>query len=341
MQTEGLIRAYRAGDRNFSGWDLAGSTMPPSSLSGICLRRAHLTHASWRQVNLGEADLQAADFSEADLTGAILRHTHAERALFHGARLEGADLLYAEMAGADLSIASLVGVQTTHAHLARVTLERTDLCQATLPMTDLRGADLREADLTGADLRYADLTGADLRWATLDGANLRGTRLAFALVGEVEGMPLAEQPTPLTPKGPLIESTVFADLLDYVPEMIETYWEQLGSGFDYFFSYGMIYEIAQFLTDAAAEDSERGIAEPSVRAEVACRLLRFVEWGMQSEDVSVRSLFQECIISLGGRCRQLYPLLESALGEASRVLLERQLSLADHADGHERAPTEE
>lgn len=340
MSIDDLLRAYSAGERDFSGADLSGSVLPSTvTLQGACLARAGLERAEWRQANLGEADLRGADCTDAHLEGACLRYVKAERILLYGAWLEGADLREARMAGADISIASLRGVQTARANLARVTLERTDLRQAILTITNLRHADLREADLTDADLRYADLTGADLRWATLEGANLHGAQLTNTLQDETEGTPLAEQPTPLAPKGPLADATVFADLLDYIPEVIPMYWRWIIDGYSIFYSYGMIGELASLLADVAKEGAERGV--PSVREDMAQRLLQFIEWGLRSNDVSVRSLFQDCVVSLTVKCRRLYPLLTSALGESSRALFEDQLQRIAQAEAYRQTPTDQ
>ena len=130
---EDVLSAYKAGKRDFMGWNL-------------------------KRAKLKESLLASADFQEANLLGAYLSFANLYKANLKLADLRGADLL-----GANLIIANLY----------KADLQEADLRIADLKGAYFRGAKLYKANLRMADLRWAKFQGADLRGANLQEANLR------------------------------------------------------------------------------------------------------------------------------------------------------------------------
>ncbi|MFS8814381.1 pentapeptide repeat-containing protein [Synechococcus sp. R60.4] len=208
---QGVIVAYRRGERNFAYADLEGVDLQEARLGGanfyeanlrkanlgLCnFNGAHLRQADLRQANLQGAKLSGALLEGADLRGADLRGvkvsgtslrgsqlsdaTHLEERLRHIWQLQNWGGEGQDLAGQDLSKADLRGLVLRQICLRGANLKRADLRGSNLEEADLRGADLQRTDLRGANLQNADLEGADLRGAELRQAQLQGANLRRA-----------------------------------------------------------------------------------------------------------------------------------------------------------------
>ena len=135
---EDVLSAYKAGKRDFAGWNLRGAKLTESLLARADFQEANLKRAHLSFANLYKANLKLADLKMADLAGANLIIAN-----LYKAKLNGADLRMADLKGAYLREANLQG--------------------AKLRMADLRRANFQEADLRGADLQEANLRRADFR----------------------------------------------------------------------------------------------------------------------------------------------------------------------------------
>lgn len=127
-----LINCYQAGDRNFSG----------ANLAEICLQWADLSEANCQQANLSGAYLNRAD-------------------------LIGTDLSQANLRGVDLSKANL-----SEANLSQAIISWANLSEANLSQANLSGANLVNSNLSGSNLTQANLAGAKLKGVNLTNANL-------------------------------------------------------------------------------------------------------------------------------------------------------------------------
>ncbi len=220
MNAREIIKKYAAGERTFSGANLAEVNLSSANLSGADLSEANLSVANMSGANLSStnlnraklnvARLSGANLSRAKLTQATLNVTNLIRADLRGAQLNQAALIRAELIRADLSWANLQDANLSGADLREAALRQAELMRATLSEANLRGAfltgvnleranlngaDLSKTDLSGSNLREtefrqanlsranlsgADLSGANLRWADLSGANLRWANLSDA-----------------------------------------------------------------------------------------------------------------------------------------------------------------
>lgn len=157
MDVREILKKYAAGERDFSGLNLA-----EVNLSGV-----HLSGANLSEVNLSVANLSGANLSGANLS----------RAKLNVARLSGANISKANLIQASLNVTNLIRADLRRANLTQAALIRAELIRA-----ELSGATLKEANLSGADLREAALRQAILSRATLSEANLRGAFLTASIL---------------------------------------------------------------------------------------------------------------------------------------------------------------
>lgn len=158
---QGVIVAYRRGERDFAYADLEGADLQEARLGGINLWEANLRRANLRFCNFNGARLRQTDLRQADLQGAKLS----------GADLQGADLRGSDLRGVKVSGTSLRGSQLSEeTHLEERVRHIWQLQNwggqgQDFSGQDLSKADLRELVLCQIRLRGADLNRADLRLA--------------------------------------------------------------------------------------------------------------------------------------------------------------------------------
>ncbi|MDX2270715.1 MAG: pentapeptide repeat-containing protein [Cyanobacteriota bacterium] len=198
---QGLIVAYRRGERDFSYGELAGVDLSGYRLGGINFFQANLKNSQVRRVNLNGANLVKSDWRAADLTGSKLSGANLEGADLRGCRLgqvkvSGTNLRLSQISDPSLWDEKVVliwqlqnqggeqrqlsQVDLSKADLRQISLQGCSLREGSLMGVDLRGSNLSRADLRGADLRGADLRGATLQEADLSGANLSRANLQHA-----------------------------------------------------------------------------------------------------------------------------------------------------------------
>jgi uncharacterized protein YjbI with pentapeptide repeats/stress response protein SCP2 len=188
ITTEDFLKRYQAGERDFTGSNLAGIDLSQKTLeSNLMLSEANLTKANLAgakliKVNLIGANLQGADLSEtnlqqADLIEANLSNANLTKASFYHAILIKANLSQAKLIEANLSSANLTGANLTQAKLAKANLSYTNLSGVNLSGVNLSGANLSGANLSGVNLKGINLVGSNLQSANLSGQNLSGVSL--------------------------------------------------------------------------------------------------------------------------------------------------------------------
>ncbi|NEO98912.1 MAG: protein kinase [Symploca sp. SIO2E9] len=139
LNTEGILRAYKTGRRDFTSQNLSGLNLQNIDLSGSTFQ-----HSKLAKTNLQGANLSSAVFGKANLRQANLRDANLGRAYFSCADLEGADLR-----GSDLSYAHLVNA-------------------------NLKGANLCGANLSSAKVTSKQLAQAKTNWSTVMPNGKRG-----------------------------------------------------------------------------------------------------------------------------------------------------------------------
>jgi uncharacterized protein YjbI with pentapeptide repeats/stress response protein SCP2 len=208
ITTEDFLKRYQAGERDFTGSNLAGIDLSQKTLeSNLMLSEANLTKANLAgakliKVNLIGANLQGADLSEtnlqqADLIEANLSNANLTKASFYhailikanlsqaklieanlsSANLTGANLVKTNLIATNLSSANLIGANMTQAKLAKANLSYTNLSGVNLSGVNLSGANLSGANLSGVNLKGINLVGSNLQSANLSGQNLSGVSL--------------------------------------------------------------------------------------------------------------------------------------------------------------------
>jgi uncharacterized protein YjbI with pentapeptide repeats len=103
-----------------------------------------------RDIQLEGADFTEATLDRAVLSGLCLRPAIWTGASFSGAQLDGCDLEYLSLPGADFSYASLKGALLTGTSMPGAKLNMADLRETGLADVDWEGVDLRDANLRGA-----------------------------------------------------------------------------------------------------------------------------------------------------------------------------------------------
>lgn len=209
--SQGVVVAYRRGERDFSFAELGDACLAEATLGGCSFVQANLKGANLQKSNLNGATLHladlrranffgsklsGADFEESDLRGAILLEVKVSGTSFRQAQVSTetqmdpkVHLIYTlqnqggahqELGGVDLNKADLSRIRLVESNLERADLVGVDFRKSLLTQAILREANLQRADLRGADLRGADLRKANLHKANLQGANLQQADLTGA-----------------------------------------------------------------------------------------------------------------------------------------------------------------
>jgi uncharacterized protein YjbI with pentapeptide repeats len=138
------------------------------NLSGLNLRRVHLSGLDFQEADLESTNLKKAHLEKANLEEADLERANLEEAHLVEANLEKADLKKANLEEADLVEANLKGADLESANLERAFLREANLERAFLAEANLEEADLSYANLKGAlSLTQNQLTLAKLCRTTL------------------------------------------------------------------------------------------------------------------------------------------------------------------------------
>ena len=125
LDAQGVLAAFRRGQRTFSELDLRSLDLSKAHLPGIALSNANCAY-----VNLQGANLAAGKFDKADLSGAILKDTVLSKGYFSYANLQNADLRGADLSEAYLNYANLHGANLCGANLKGVKVTEEQLNQA-------------------------------------------------------------------------------------------------------------------------------------------------------------------------------------------------------------------
>ncbi len=207
---QGVVLAYRRGERDFSYADLPHADLKEASLGGCTFFQANLMGANLQATNCNGARFHLTDLRLVTLSGSKLSGADLQ-----GADLSGASVLDVKCSGTNVRQVKLSETsqldpklyliwqlqnyggrqrQLPEANLAKADLQALDLKACCLTEALLEGVDLRHSNLAGANLAGADLSRADLRGADLTQANLRGAKLIKAnLIGaNLQGTDLSQ-----------------------------------------------------------------------------------------------------------------------------------------------------
>jgi serine/threonine protein kinase, bacterial len=125
LDAQGVLAAFRRGQRTFSEMDISTLDLSKAHLPGITLSSANCAY-----INLQGANLAAGKFDKADLSGAVLKDTVLSRGYFSYANLQNADLRGADLSDAYLNYANLHGANLCGANLKGVKVTEDQLNQA-------------------------------------------------------------------------------------------------------------------------------------------------------------------------------------------------------------------
>ena len=125
LDAQGVLAAFRRGQRTFSEMDISSLDLSKAHLPGIALSSANCAY-----INLQGANLSAGKFDKADLSGAVLKDTVLSRGYFSYANLQNADLRGADLSDAYLNYANLRGANLCGANLKGVKVTEDQLNQA-------------------------------------------------------------------------------------------------------------------------------------------------------------------------------------------------------------------
>ncbi len=125
LDAQGVLAAFRRGQRTFSELDISSLDLAKAHLPGITLSNANCSH-----INLQGANLAAGKFDKADLSGAVLKDTVLSKGYFSYANLQNADLRGADLSEAYLNYANLHGANLCGANLKGVKVTEEQLNQA-------------------------------------------------------------------------------------------------------------------------------------------------------------------------------------------------------------------
>ncbi len=125
LDAQGVLAAFRRGQRTFSEMDISTLDLSKAHLPGITLSNANCAY-----INLQGANLAAGKFDKADLSGAVLKDTVLSRGYFSYANLQNADLRGADLSDAYLNYANLHGANLCGANLKGVKVTEDQLNQA-------------------------------------------------------------------------------------------------------------------------------------------------------------------------------------------------------------------
>lgn len=196
INAEEFLKRCEAGEKDFTGINLAYANLVGISLNDVNLSQANLT-----QVKLSSCNLSGANLSGTNLSGASLGNANLTNADLGFADLSAANLNSAKLAGANLSSAKLIQVNLTTAELDRASLSYANLTAATLLFANLINACLKgtillaanleqtnlrktvfdhKTKLSGAKMRFVNLAGQDLQKLNLSGVDLSNANLCGA-----------------------------------------------------------------------------------------------------------------------------------------------------------------
>ena len=125
LDAQGVLAAFRRGQRTFSEMDISQLDLAKAHLPGITLSNANCAY-----INLQGANLAAGKFDKADLSGAVLKDTVLSKGYFSYANLQNADLRGADLSEAYLNYANLHGANLCGANLKGVKVTEEQLNQA-------------------------------------------------------------------------------------------------------------------------------------------------------------------------------------------------------------------
>jgi serine/threonine protein kinase, bacterial len=125
LDAQGVLDAFRRGQRTFNEIDLNGLDLSKAHLPSITLNNANCAH-----INFQGANLSAGKFEKADLSGAIFKDAILTKGSFSYANLQNADLRGADLNGAYLNFANLNGANLCGANLKGVKVSEEQLAQA-------------------------------------------------------------------------------------------------------------------------------------------------------------------------------------------------------------------
>ncbi|PSB59277.1 serine/threonine-protein kinase [Chamaesiphon polymorphus] len=125
LDAQGVLAAFRRGQRTFSEMDISSLDLAKAHLPGITLSSANCAY-----INLQGANLAAGKFDKADLSGAVLKDTVLSKGYFSYANLQNADLRGADLSDAYLNYANLHGANLCGANLKGVKVTEDQLNQA-------------------------------------------------------------------------------------------------------------------------------------------------------------------------------------------------------------------
>jgi serine/threonine protein kinase, bacterial len=125
LDAQGVLAAFRRGQRTFSEMDISSLDLSKAHLPGIALSNANCAY-----INLQGANLAAGKFDKADLSGAVLKDTVLSKGYFSYANLQNADLRGADLSDAYLNYANLHGANLCGANLKGVKVTEEQLNQA-------------------------------------------------------------------------------------------------------------------------------------------------------------------------------------------------------------------
>ncbi len=125
LDAQGVLAAFRRGQRTFSEMDINSLDLSKAHLPGITLSNANCAY-----INLQGANLSGGKFDKADLSGAVLKDAVLSRGYFSYANLQNADLRGADLSDAYLNYANLHGANLCGANLKGVKVTEDQLNQA-------------------------------------------------------------------------------------------------------------------------------------------------------------------------------------------------------------------
>ncbi len=125
LDAQGLLAAFRRGQRTFSEMDINGLDLSKAHLPGIALSNANCAY-----INFQGSNLSGGKFDKADLSGAVLKDAVLSRGYFSYANLQNADLRGADLSDAYLNYANLHGANLCGANLKGVKVTEDQLNQA-------------------------------------------------------------------------------------------------------------------------------------------------------------------------------------------------------------------
>jgi serine/threonine protein kinase, bacterial len=125
LDAQGILGAFRRGQRTFSEMDINSLDLAKAHLPGITLNNANCAY-----INFQGANLSGGKFEKADLSGAVFKDAVLIKGYFSYANLQNADLRGADLSDAYLNYANLHGANLCGANLKGVKVTEDQLNQA-------------------------------------------------------------------------------------------------------------------------------------------------------------------------------------------------------------------